>query len=219
MKPTFATCALILGLSMADAAVIIPTTITFTGTGTEFFTNENNLINGSGLSASLTDLNLGTVTHASVSSGNAWVTTDPGGNGSDYFASTTATIVFEVTFDQTYTVNNFVNWAYNPSALNRNDIRNVTFDYGVGNFTGGTLSNQPLAQASSAGGSVITAVGGFTADRVRITVNDNYFGAGTGAGGDRVGLSEIVFQGTAVPEPSSALLGGLGMLALLRRRR
>jgi MYXO-CTERM domain-containing protein len=28
-----------------------------------------------------------------------------------------------------------------------------------------------------------------------------------------------VFSVTAIPEPSAALLGGLGMLALLRRRR
>jgi hypothetical protein len=33
-------------------------------------------------------------------------------------------------------------------------------------------------------------------------------------------MSEIDILGTAIPEPSSAaLLGGLGMLALLRRRR
>jgi hypothetical protein len=35
-----------------------------------------------------------------------------------------------------------------------------------------------------------------------------------------IGMSEIDILGTAIPEPSSAaLLGGLGMLALLRRRR
>ncbi len=34
-----------------------------------------------------------------------------------------------------------------------------------------------------------------------------------------IGMSEIDILGTAIPEPSAALLGGLGLLALLRRRR
>ena len=33
------------------------------------------------------------------------------------------------------------------------------------------------------------------------------------------GISSLVFNGSVVPEPSAALLGGLGLLALLRRRR
>jgi MYXO-CTERM domain-containing protein len=33
------------------------------------------------------------------------------------------------------------------------------------------------------------------------------------------GISSMVFNGTVVPEPSAALLGGLGVLGLLRRRR
>lgn len=48
-------------------------------------------------------------------------------------------------------------------------------------------------------------------------VTDVRFTAVTGHGSDRVGLSEVRF--TAVPEPSVALLGGLGIFGLLRRRR
>lgn len=40
-----------------------------------------------------------------------------------------------------------------------------------------------------------------------------------GSGGGNKGLSEMIFYATNVPEPSAALLGGLGVLALLRRRR
>jgi MYXO-CTERM domain-containing protein len=40
-----------------------------------------------------------------------------------------------------------------------------------------------------------------------------------GAAGAAKGLTEMIFYGTSVPEPSAALLGGLGLLALLRRRR
>jgi uncharacterized protein (TIGR03382 family) len=32
-------------------------------------------------------------------------------------------------------------------------------------------------------------------------------------------LNEVAFAFTPVPEPSTALLGGLGLLVLLRRRR
>ena len=35
----------------------------------------------------------------------------------------------------------------------------------------------------------------------------------------RLYLDNIAISGTIVPEPSAALLGGLGLLALLRRRR
>lgn len=55
---------------------------------------------------------------------------------------------------------------------------------------------------------------------VEFTVTDNYYsngGFGPPAGGDRVGLNEIAFE--AIPEPSSALLGGVALLGLLRRRR
>ncbi len=40
---------------------------------------------------------------------------------------------------------------------------------------------------------------------------------GTGSNRQTVGISEIQFY--AIPEPTTALLGGLGLLALLRRRR
>ena len=51
-------------------------------------------------------------------------------------------------------------------------------------------------------------------------VRFNILTAGSGNAVEYVGLNEVRFGGVlAVPEPSAALLGGLGMLALLRRRR
>ncbi|HSP42161.1 MAG TPA: hypothetical protein VLO11_04780 [Luteolibacter sp.] len=44
-----------------------------------------------------------------------------------------------------------------------------------------------------------------------------YFGFGTGQ--SPVRFDNISITGTAIPEPRAALLGGLGLLALLRRRR
>jgi hypothetical protein len=48
-------------------------------------------------------------------------------------------------------------------------------------------------------------------DTVYVTIGNN--------GNDAFDASVIDFQLVSIPEPSSALLGGLGMLALLRRRR
>jgi hypothetical protein len=43
--------------------------------------------------------------------------------------------------------------------------------------------------------------------------------ASEGGSGGRTRFDNIALTGTVVPEPSAALLGGLGLLALLRRRR
>lgn len=52
---------------------------------------------------------------------------------------------------------------------------------------------------------------------IKMTLTDNYQGAAGGGGGDRVGLGEVRFS--QVPEPSVAVLGGVGLLSLWRRRR
>ncbi len=79
-----------------------------------------------------------------------------------------------------------------------------------------TLSNQALAQAPNddtylgQSFSLSGNTGRFVAIRA-----DTYYGA---AGG--VGLGKVRLEGTlAIPEPSAALLGSFGLLALLRRRR
>jgi hypothetical protein len=59
-----------------------------------------------------------------------------------------------------------------------------------------------------------------TARYVQLEVTDNYFGQpGITAGGDRAGIGEVRYATEVVPELSSALLGALGLLGLLRRRR
>jgi hypothetical protein len=70
--------AIVLGVAnMSIAALITPTTIAFTGTAIEFYPTEANLINGSGLTGTPTELNYTTITHAVASTDNAWVTNDP----------------------------------------------------------------------------------------------------------------------------------------------
>lgn len=54
-----------------------------------------------------------------------------------------------------------------------------------------------------------------------ILANTNYFLQieMTGESGNNVGINSFSLNGVAIPESSTALLGGLGLLALLRRRR
>ncbi len=225
MKPILA-CALIAAVITAassQAAILVGIdSITYTGSapaqGGLNLDNPSNLINGSGLSEPLTAANIDSVIHAAVAfgnGGNAWATTDPGGPGSDFFASTSETVSFELIFDGTYELTNFYNWSYGFGSANGNNIRSVTFDFGVGNFDSstGNITLTAITPASTLSNTPIN----LTADRVRINVVDNYFGVAGFDGGDRVGAAEFAFL--AVPEPSSALLAGFGLLALLRRRR
>lgn len=73
----------------------------------------------------------------------------------------------------------------------------------LGDFTIGDGSNQAVQTKTFA------SISGVTHVELR---NLNNWG-----GSDFYGLSEIRFA--AIPEPSAALLGSLGLLALLRRRR
>ncbi|NNC89103.1 MAG: hypothetical protein HKN82_11645 [Akkermansiaceae bacterium] len=216
---------LALAIGSASASLIVtPTSITYTGTGVEAaglnLDDENNIINGNGLSATPTFANYTTVTHAAVSfaaPGNAWVTNDPGGPGSDYYAASGgATIVFDVFLDQAYSLTDFVSWGYHFGSPNDNDIQGVTLDYGVGSFTDGSTSIVvPLA--ASPGAAVSTALGStIQADRVRLTITDNHFGT-SGDGGDRVGFAEMRF--VAVPEASEAAIACIGILGLAAHRR
>ncbi|WP_235203409.1 PEP-CTERM sorting domain-containing protein [Sulfuriroseicoccus oceanibius] len=227
------TCALALGLGMvaaANAAVVIqPTSISYTGTnpdsGITGLDNEAALIDGSGLSAALTVANIDTVTHANPifsSPGNAWTTNDPGGASSDFFASSPGTVIFEVTLDNTYALDTFYNWSYDfdEGSGNGNNIKTVNIEYGIGDFLGGTLTGVTFTTTTNNLAST-AALGGINADRLRITVTDNFFGEPGRGGGDRVSAAEFAFVGdvAAVPEPSSTALLGLGGLALILRRR
>ena len=60
--------------------------------------------------------------------------------------------------------------------------------------------------------------GPMTTTGYTFTSNEVYFGFGTGQPSTVVSIDNINITGTAIPEPSVALLGGLGTLLLLRRR-
>ena len=79
-------------------------------------------------------------------------------------------------------------------------------------ISGGTLAQAGGSNAEPAQFVPFTAA---AARYVTIDVNSNFDGPFNNV----VGLSEVRFQGTAVPEPAALGLLGLGGLALLRRRR
>jgi autotransporter-associated beta strand protein len=82
------------------------------------------------------------------------------------------------------------------------------FAYTAAGGLNGTFSDTSVIPVSLADGDVFTDAGGSWI----IDYNDASAGLNGGAGDTFVTI-------TAVPEPGAALLGGLGMLALLRRRR
>ena len=198
-KPSRLVALALLLATQAGASVVNITSITYTGTAPVesgiFLGNANNLINGSGLSASLTEANINSVTHEGPSfssPGNAWTTNSP---NPDFFAAPSGTVVFEIVFNEAYNLTNFYNWSYDFDEGNRNanNIRTVSIDYGVGDFanTTGSLELTTLPGNNVASNTPLA----ITADRVRITVLDNYHGVAGFQGGDRVSAAEFAFLG------------------------
>lgn len=203
---------LFLGLTAcaASAATLVtPTGITSSTTDTDTFV-VGNLINNSGLSNTVTEANYTTVTHTTNAS-TSWVTADPAPGGGDYFGEGNPNPVLTIDLGGTYNLTNFIYWGYNNGGTG-NEAKSFTLSFSTtgigGTFSGNQLFTQETARGNGTAGNFTLAE--TSANAVRITITDNF-------GLDRVGLSEVKFL--AVPEPSAALLGGLGLLALLRRRR
>jgi hypothetical protein len=197
-------------------------TITAVGTNTLNYAPASALLDGSGM----IDLTAGRVTMNSKAYQQSWVTgwlADYGGvygnNGSILF-----------TFDQNTSLEAMVIWnlstAENPTAYGRG-VRSATISYSTGADTSGVGSiifDGTLAEAVWSGTYTGTGyqnnINGLTAQNVKavkMAYTANY------GSGDYIGLSEVRFVGTAVPEPSTcaSLFAGLacGGYSLFRRRR
>ncbi|MCW1924326.1 discoidin domain-containing protein [Luteolibacter arcticus] len=216
--------------ALAATTLITPTTITYTNLPNQeenglggSLNNETNIINGSGLSGSLDIANYTTITHASVSlsaPGNAWATVDIAPGGGDYFADGGAAPTFTIDLGSIFSVDAFVIWGYHFGGNSGNHPKTFDLEFsdngGSSYYTSLTGLTVPNGGAANAADTI--AFNPTSANFVRLTITDNYFG--THAGGDRVGIAEIRFLGTPeVPEPSALLLGGLGLIGLLRRGR
>jgi hypothetical protein len=204
------------------ASIVTPIGVTSSTAASDLWPAVN-LINDSGLSGTAPH-GLGD-THDFVDFGgsNSWVTDDPGGFPADYFLFGPAPVL---TFDLggTYELNQIHIWNY---VLDGNDnqamsLGTVEFSTtGVGGPFSGPVAISPILPVTAPAPSQTFSLGGtVTANAVRVTVSDNYFGVGN-IGGDRVGLSEVKFN--AIPEPAAlivwSLLGTLAIVGWWRRRK
>lgn len=167
-------------------------------------------LNGSGFQAGVPS------THSELQESVSWLS-----HGT--FNGATDTLPTVITFDleANYNLNSFTVWNYNEinfTSRGANNVEILVASSVGGSFT--SLGNFTFAQAP---GNSTTAFGedfalsAAAADDtrlVRFNITTNH-----GAGFDFAGLSEIRFDGEAVPEPSSFALLGLAGLALLARRR
>jgi hypothetical protein len=187
--------------------------------------NETNLIDGSGLSAAPTIGNYLTVSHAAVNFGpsNAWVTTDPGGYPSDFFASGGQPQAFGISLGGLFAVESVVVWGYHFGNANGNSARQLSLDFSIDGGLSYVSSVKDLVVNTNVvvGGAAEAAFAPVNANFIRATFTDNHFDpSNPGAGGDRMGIAEVRFTGgDAIPEPGSAMLAGLGLMAARVRRR
>ncbi|MCW1925020.1 discoidin domain-containing protein [Luteolibacter arcticus] len=211
------------GSVSAATTLITPTTITYQGSQ-QALGNPTALINGSGLSDPAPTLaNYTTATHGSAGDNgfnNIWVTTDPGAGGGDFFADGGLPQTFTIDLGGAYTVDGIVQWGYNFGSFNANQAQTFTLEFsndgGATYHT--TLANINVPHNGAANVADETTFAPTNGSYIRMTITDNFYD-GIIPGGDRVGVAELRFTGDAIPEPSIALLGGLGLLVLLPRRR
>jgi hypothetical protein len=215
-----------LATSSLQAAVIFPLLSTDSGSVTSSTLTEedaprtiDSALDGSGFTSTLTDANVLTVEHEPATSTDNHYLGNTGNGGADSIAATV------ITFDLggAYDVTDIYLWQYHRSQTGRGlrsfDIAfstdgGTTFGtavaastLGITEFTIGSTSGNSTAQQRT----FSSTQSGVDAIQFSIIVNH----------GDttRLGISEIRFGGTAVPEPSSTALLGLGGLAFILRRR
>ena len=180
--------------------------------GSDFFA-ASNLIEGAGVGF---DAN---APHNRLSN-NTWVTAACS-YPCDYFASGRPVPVLTFDLGQDRLLSEISVWGYgHPNSASRFSLQFATQSDGLGGF-GASIAYNPTFSAALQ--EVTMQEFDFsqvvTARYVRMRLTDNYYSAANaGAGGDRVGLSEVAF-GQRLPEPASLALVGAGLLAVALGRR
>lgn len=208
--------SLLLSCSIASAAtdLITPTAVTYTTLPNQEepsagLNDESNLIDAVGMTQGGVAANPTFANYLTIEQGpaavnnNAWATTAPGGDLTDFFAqptSTPQTFVFDL--GGSYAVDGFVMWGYHFGVYNGNQAKGWTLEFSTdGGLTYGSPVNIVLPYDTvNNRRSAETSFAARNANFIRATVTDNHFGSvingNTVPGGDRVGIAEIRMLGT-----------------------
>ena len=200
----------------AEPLLLTPSAVN-SSTANDFF-NAANLIDDSGLSGVADLANYAAISHASASPSRAWVTTAPGGGGSDFFATGSPDPVLTFTFSAPHQFTDLVLWGFYFTSPNNDEAKTISAEF---SNDGGSNWGPAIILSHSRSGSLSETLSfgaSYLADVIRLTITDNHFGTTGAVGGDRVGLGEVKFIGRlpANPNPEISLnpLLDFGSIAL-----
>lgn len=194
----FAACASVHGAVITGVSATATTTWAATQTPT-------NLVNNSGL----------------VGSGFTALHT-PDGSALNQWHSTGGIVNNEaitLNLGGSYNLTSIYIWQANQTNLFGRGVNQFDLMYSTDGGNNWLTAASDLHLTISTGGNI--AAQQFSLTQTGVThVKIEIDSAHSGNANEYVGLSEVMFDGVAsVPEPSVALLGGIGLLSLLRRRR
>ena len=201
----------------AHAAVITPVSLTTDPTIENGYSGPDQIINGSGLSATPTEANIDSVLHTTNGYGGA--SFDTGNKGVGNVNDVDLFVTFDLTSDgdPNFNLTNLYIWnGSQPGNFNKG-LQNFNLSTSSDGTTFNSAGSFTLQQATGNPTGVQTfSLSGLTAQNVqfvRLEVVDTY-------GNADASIGEVRFSGDAVPEPSTyiTLLGGLGALLFFRRR-
>ncbi len=192
----------------AGAAIIsIPTSNVSSSSeiGGSFNRQDDFIVDGSGLTGGQ---------HTTAVQPNMWLSSGTSFGGDDL----DPWVMFDL--GGTYTINEFRVWNYNesPPNLTARGVNAVSVQYGLTPALGSTVPGiTNFAQADGTNtytGELFDSFAPFSARYIKFDIDSNH-------GGDNnfYGLSEVQFDGTLVPEPSTIALLALGGLIFVCRRQ
>lgn len=238
---TALTCALFLGsAALSHAVVLISEDFSYSDGG---LNGQNGGTGFSGGWTSTTDVSGGVATGNASStrnfasslgiSGDIWVSFDWGYTTAPTENGSFGGLTFYAGGDEKQLIGNtwpgsgHDQWGTNGATLSL--VSNVGMKTGVAKITlGGAGANNDMIQVwvgatgspvDVSGAALLTATGRDLENLDAIRINGQDFGGNPGQGFDNLLIGTTMADVDAVPEPSAALLGGLGLFGLFRRRR